>query len=200
MDGTTRPGAPLEFASDNTGPVHPEVLAALAAANDGYAGGYGADRWTEGVVDRIRAILDAPEAVVHLVATGTAANSLALATLTKPWQTVFCSEMAHIHEDECNAPEFYTGGAKLTPLPAPDAKITPEALRAAMLREETRGVHGAAAGAGLDHPGDREGHGLHGGRGDGRGLRRPRVRPEGPHGRRPLRQRAGRDRTPRPPT
>jgi hypothetical protein len=137
---------PMEFASDNTGPAHPEVLRALAEANEGAAPGYGADRWTQGVVERIRALFEAPEAAVHLVATGTAANSLALATLGQPWQTVFCTEMAHIHEDECNAPEFFTGGAKLTPLPAPDAKLAPETLRAAMLREETRGVHGPQRG------------------------------------------------------
>ncbi len=137
---------PMEFASDNTGPAHAEVLRALAAANEGAAAGYGADRWTQGVVERIRTIFEAPEAAVHLVATGTAANSLALATLGQPWQTVFCTEMAHIHEDECNAPEFFTGGAKLTPLPAPDAKLRPETLRAAMLREETRGVHGPQRG------------------------------------------------------
>lgn len=140
------PEAPLEFASDNTGPVHAEVLAALAEVNEGYASGYGADRWTAEVVERIRALFEAPEAAVQLVATGTAANALALATLAKPWQAVFCTQMAHVQEDECNAPEFFTGGAKLIPLSAPDAKVTPEALRAAMLREETRGVHGVQRG------------------------------------------------------
>lgn len=137
---------PLEFASDNTGPAHPEVLAALAEANEGFAPSYGADRWTAEVVERVRALFEAPEAAVHLVASGTAANALALATLGEPWQTVFATQMAHIHEDECNAPEFFSGGAKLTPIPAPDAKLTPESLRAAMLREETRGVHGPQRG------------------------------------------------------
>jgi threonine aldolase len=138
--------APMEFASDNTGPAHPEVLRALAAANEGAAPGYGADRWSREVVERVRATFEAPEAAVHLGATGTAANSLALATLGRPWQTAFCTEMAHVHEDECNAPEFFSGGMKLTPVPAPSAKLTPEALRAAMLREETRGVHGPQRG------------------------------------------------------
>ncbi len=67
---------------------------------------------------------------------------LSLATLTQPWQTVFCSPQAHINEDECNGPEFYMGGAKLTLVDAPDAKMTPDALRARIEGEETRGVHG----------------------------------------------------------
>ena len=58
----------------------------------------------------IRDVFEAPEAAVFLVATGTAANALALATLAKPWDTIFCTSVAHINEDECNAPEFFTGG------------------------------------------------------------------------------------------
>ena len=136
----------MNFSSDNAGPVHPSVLQALASANEGHAPAYGADGWTTAARDRLREVFQAPEAVIHLVATGTAANSLALATLAKPWDTVFCSEMAHVHEDECNAPEFFTGGAKLTPIPAPLARITPKALREAVQREETRGVHGPQRG------------------------------------------------------
>jgi threonine aldolase len=134
----------MNFASDNAGPVHPRVMAALAAANQGHAPAYGADRWTEGAVAAIRAAFEAPEASVHLVATGTAANALALATLARPWQAIFCADVAHIHEDECNAPEAFTGGAKLVPVPG--ATLAPAALRAAILREETRGVHGPQRG------------------------------------------------------
>lgn len=134
------------FASDNAGPAHPAVLAALARANDGYARAYGADAIMDRVRARIREVFEAPEAAVYLVATGTAANSLILATLAKPWQTVFCSPVAHIHEDECNAPEFFSGGAKLTLVPATDAKITPDALRARIAAEQTRGVHGPQRG------------------------------------------------------
>lgn len=133
------------FASDNSGPVHPEVLEALTEANMGYAMGYGADAQMEAVRQRLRDIFEAPEAAIYLVATGTAANSLALATLCEPFQTVFCSPVAHIHEDECNAPEFYTGGAKLTLVPGGD-KMTPEALRQSIAGEETRGVHGPQRG------------------------------------------------------
>ncbi|WP_170365430.1 threonine aldolase family protein [Ruegeria arenilitoris] len=134
----------MHFASDNSGPVHPEVLTALAEANQGYQMAYGPDDLMNEVRDRIRGIFEAPGAAVYLVATGTAANSLALATLSQPWETVFCSPVAHIHEDECNAPEFYTG-AKLTLVPGGD-KMQPDALRRTIAAEETRGVHGPQRG------------------------------------------------------
>ncbi|TDK41294.1 threonine aldolase family protein [Antarcticimicrobium luteum] len=133
------------FASDNTGPVHPRVMEALAEANSGYAMGYGADALMDRVRDRIREVFEAPDAAVYLVATGTAANSLALATLANPWDTIFCTPVAHIQEDECNAPEFYSGGAKLT-LVGADDKMTSRTLRAAIEGEETRGVHGPQRG------------------------------------------------------
>lgn len=133
------------FASDNSGPAHPEVMAALAEANEGYAMAYGADALMDEVREKIREVFEAPEAAVYLVATGTAANSLALATLCQPFQTVFCSPVAHIHEDECNAPEFYTAGAKLTLVPGED-KMTADALRSTIAAEETRGVHGPQRG------------------------------------------------------
>ena len=135
----------MYFASDNSGPVLPEVMAALTRANEGYAMPYGADADMEEVRTRLREVFEAPEAAVYLVATGTAANALALATLAQPYQTVFCSAVAHIHEDECNAPEFYTGGAKLTLVPT-DNKMTPQALAASIAGEGTRGVHGPKRG------------------------------------------------------
>ncbi|SMY05950.1 threonine aldolase family protein [Flavimaricola marinus] len=134
------------FASDNAGPAHPKVLEALTIANTGYASGYGADAIMDEVRDGIRTVFEAPRAEAFLVTTGTAANSLILATMSKPWQTVFCSDVAHIHEDECNAPEFFSGGSKLTLVPSPSAKLTPDALRSAILGEENRGVHGPQRG------------------------------------------------------
>ncbi|NKX70812.1 low specificity L-threonine aldolase [Rhodobacteraceae bacterium R_SAG1] len=135
----------MHFASDNSGPASPEILAALGAANSGYAMGYGADDEMAQVTALIRDIFEAPEAAVYLVATGTAANVLALSTLTQPWQTIFCTGPAHINMDECNAPEFYAGGAKLT-LVTKEDKMTPASLRAAIEGEETRGVHGPQRG------------------------------------------------------
>ncbi len=134
------------FASDNSGPAHPKVMEALARANDGYANSYGADALMDEVRARIRDIFEAPDAAVYLVATGTAANAITLATLSQPWDTIFCTPQAHIHQDECNAPEFYTGGAKLTLVPADHAKMTPAALRTAIEGEESRGVHGPQRG------------------------------------------------------
>ena len=133
------------FASDNGGPVHPAILAALAAANTGNASGYGSDALTQSAQDMVRDIFEAPDAMVHFVATGTAANALALACFCPPWETVFCSPVAHIHEDECNAPEFFAGGNKLTIVPGHD-KMTPDALHATIAAEESRGVHGPARG------------------------------------------------------
>ena len=133
------------FASDNSGPVPQQVLDALASANTGYQSSYGADTIMDEVRDQIRDIFEAPEAAVYLVATGTAANALALATMCEPFDTVFCSPVAHIHEDECNAPEFYTGGAKLTLVGEGD-KIGLDALRRSIEGEGTRGVHGPQRG------------------------------------------------------
>ena len=133
------------FASDNSGPVHPQIMAALGDANSGFQMAYGADTLMGEVRQSLRDLFEAPGAAVYLVATGTAANALALATLANPWETVFCSPVAHIHEDECNAPEFYTGGAKLTLVGQAD-RMTPDALQAAIAAEETRGVHGPQRG------------------------------------------------------
>lgn len=133
------------LASDNTGPAHPQVMEHVLAANAGYAMPYGADEVMEHVRTMIRDIFEAPEAAVYLVSTGTTANALALACYCQPWQTTFCSPVAHIHEDECNAPEFYSGGAKLTLVPGSD-KMTPEALRSSILAEQSRGVHGPQRG------------------------------------------------------
>lgn len=133
------------FASDNAGPAHPKVMEALVAANNGYAMGYGADPIMDTVRAQVREVFEAPEAAVYLIINGTAANSVLLASMTRPWQTLFCTECAHIHEDECNAPEFYTQ-AKLTLVPTTNGKMTPDALRSKILGEENRGVHGPQRG------------------------------------------------------
>ncbi|MCK0149931.1 beta-eliminating lyase-related protein [Marivita sp. S6314] len=136
----------MYFASDNRGPVPQEILDALTAANTGYTGGYGSEDLMTTVRQQVRDVFEAPDAEVFLVTTGTAANALALATLVDPYDTVFCSKLAHVHMDECNAPEFFTGGAKLT-LVGDGDKLTPEALKHAIEEEENRGVHGPQRGA-----------------------------------------------------
>jgi len=133
------------FASDNAGPAHPKVMDALIAANQGYASGYGADPIMDEVRAQVRDVFEAPDAAVYLIINGTAANAVLLGTMSQPWQTIFCSDRAHIHEDECNAPEFYTG-AKLTLVPTTDGKMSAADLRTKILAEENRGVHGPQRG------------------------------------------------------
>lgn len=129
------------FASDNTSGVPAQILDGLARANNDFVAGYGNDAVSLAVRDRIRSVFDAPDAQVFLVATGSAANALAIASYCPPWGAVFCHELAHINVDECGAPEFYTNGAKLVPLSGAQAKITPRTLEHAVLRAGKGGVH-----------------------------------------------------------
>lgn len=135
----------MRFQSDNTSGAAPEVMAALLAANDGYDRSYGADAAMARVTERVREVFEAPEAAVHLVATGTAANALAIAAHCPPWGAVFCHAHAHIAEDECNAPEFYSG-AKLVLVPGEAGRITPATLGHALATTGESGVHGVQRG------------------------------------------------------
>lgn len=105
----------MHFYSDNTATAAPEVLAAITAANQGPARAYGHDQWSERL-DEAFSRYFAREVRAFPVATGTAANSLALATLVPPYGEVLCSDQSHIVHDECGAVELQTGGARLTPL------------------------------------------------------------------------------------
>ena len=135
------------FTSDNASGAAPEIMAAVARANDGYARSYGADALMDKVRDQLRDLFEAPEAAVFLVTTGTVANALSLALLTPPWGAVFCHTHAHIAEDECGAPEFYTSGAKLVLVGGAQGRMEPEALETAILRAKGAGVHGVQPGA-----------------------------------------------------
>ncbi len=137
----------MNFASDNTAPIPPQIMASLVRANEGYAMGYGNDPLTARVQGRIREVFEAPDAAVHLVATGTAANSLALALVCPPWGAVFCEAQAHVQLDECGAPEFFTGGAKLVGVPGDHGRMSPQGLAEALLRTGASGVHGVQRGA-----------------------------------------------------
>lgn len=136
----------MNFASDNISGTHPNILSALAAANDGAMPSYGADPLTEAAQARLRAIFEAPRARVYLVATGTAANALSCAVLTQPWGTIFCHRNAHIEEDECGAPEFYTNGSKLTLVDGAHAKMDPEALARTINHTGRGGIHNVQRG------------------------------------------------------
>lgn len=135
------PSTPLNLASDNVTAPAPEVFEALRQACDGPAMPYGNDPWTERFRALVRETFETDDVEAFPVATGSAANSLALATLAPPWGVIYCHRKAHIEEDECGAPEFYTGGAKLTVLDGGDGRIAPEALETAL----------AGAGAGVVH-------------------------------------------------
>jgi len=135
------------FASDNGAATHPKIMEAIERANAGYRSAYGADAEMDQVRASIREVFEAPDAAVYLVATGTAANALSLACITQPWQTVFCHRVAHIEEDECGAPEFFTGGAKLTLVEGEHAKMTSDALSDAITFTGHAGVHNVQRGA-----------------------------------------------------
>jgi len=122
---------PRRFLSDNTATVCPEILAALTAANEGLAVAYGDDPWTQ----RLDAVLGdffGTEVRAFAVATGTAANSLSLATLSPPYGAIFAHEEAHVVRDECGAPEFFSGGARLILVRGEHGRISSEALTEAL--------------------------------------------------------------------
>lgn len=118
----------MRFFSDNAAPVHPAVLTAMAEA-DVLDTAYDGDRWS-GMLDQRLSALFETEVETLWVPTGTAANCLALAALCPPHGAVLCHHDAHIQNDECGAPEFYTHGAKLLLAGGEGAKLTPETLRA----------------------------------------------------------------------
>jgi threonine aldolase len=126
----------MDFGSDNAYGVLPQVMEALARANQGTARAYGGDALTQGLTPLFSALFGRAVAV-HPVVTGTAANALALATVTPPHGAVFCHARSHIMESECGAPEFYAHGAKLIGIEGPEegpmaGKLTAEAIGAAI--------------------------------------------------------------------
>ncbi|KAA8427777.1 aminotransferase class V-fold PLP-dependent enzyme, partial [Acetobacter sp. DmW_125123] len=129
---TTTP--PQQFGSDNYAGLCPQALEAISRAAKGSTPAYGDDAWTRLAAKAVADVLEAPEAAVFFVLTGTAANALALATLCPPYCSIIASEVAHAETSERGAPEFFTGGAKLITPPTPDGKLTPEAIKLAARR------------------------------------------------------------------
>jgi threonine aldolase len=120
----------MNFASDNAAGIAPAILQALGRANAGFALSYGNDDLSRAVERRLSELFER-EVAVYLVATGTAANALAIAHVSPPWGAVLCHEEAHIACDEAGAPEFFGGGLKLVPLRGEHGKIAPATLTAA---------------------------------------------------------------------
>ncbi len=129
------------FTSDNVTPACAPIMAAVAAANAEPLPSYGGDPYTAKLQTLVGEIFET-DVAVFAVATGTAANALALAQLCPPFGCVYCHELAHIATDECGAPEFYTG-AKLHGLPSRDGKIPIPLLEAAIAHARDMGVHHA---------------------------------------------------------
>ncbi len=115
------------FASDNNAGVHPEILKEVSAANIGHQTGYGADIYTEQAKELFREHLG-PAAEVYFVFTGTAANVLGLTGITRSWNSVITANTAHLEQDECGAPEKFTGCKVLT-VDTPNGKIYPGMLK-----------------------------------------------------------------------
>ena len=114
------------FASDNNAGIHPEVLQAISAANQGHVVGYGDDPYTHSAVGRFKQHFG-PDIDVFIVFNGTAANCLSLMALTDSYHAVICTAAAHIYTDECGAPEKFAG-CKLIPMAAPHGKLTLESV------------------------------------------------------------------------
>ncbi|UFS70133.1 low specificity L-threonine aldolase [Geomonas sp. RF6] len=114
----------FQFASDNYAGVCPEAWEAMAEANRGYASSYGEDPWTARASERLREIFET-DCEVFFVFNGTAANSLALASLCQSYHSIICHEMAHIETDECGAAEFFSNGTKVLLVRGDNGKVDP---------------------------------------------------------------------------
>ena len=133
-------GTLVNFASDNSAPVAPKILAALQKANAGPMPSYGNDPLTKGVEEKLKEIFEC-DLRAFPVATGTAANVLGLSVMTPPYGAIYCHRLAHIENDECGAPEFYTHGAKLVKFDGDGGKLQAAELDAALKSSGAGNVH-----------------------------------------------------------
>jgi threonine aldolase len=124
-----------QFGSDNYAGICPEALSAMQDANAGHAPAYGNDRWTEEATDLIREVFE-KRCEVFFVFNGTAANSLALASLCQSYHSILCHELAHVETDECGAPEFFSNGTKVLTMPGAQGKILPKEIERMVSRRQ----------------------------------------------------------------
>ncbi len=131
----------MNFASDNVYGVHPKIMDAIVAANSGTDVSYLHDEGAKEFERHLSTIFE-KDVKVFMVMNGTGANSLALSALVPSYGGIICHASAHINTDECNAPELFTGGAKLITLEGEGAKLTPTAI-SSRLKTFVHGEHGA---------------------------------------------------------
>lgn len=130
----------MNFTSDNEAPAHPAMIEAITRANEGFATAYSNDTYSK-ELDRRFSELFGTDCHVLPIATGTAANCVAIAELSPPWGAVLCHQLAHIQNDENGAPEFFSGGAKLLPLAGDNGKLDAETVAATIDSAGAHGVH-----------------------------------------------------------
>ncbi len=123
----------IQFASDNTAGICPEAWDALAQVNAEFVASYGEDKWTQQAADAIREVFET-DCEVFFCFNGTAANSMSLAHLCRPYHGVIAAETAHVEHDECGGPEFFSHGSKLLLGHAPQGKLSPDAVQAIVER------------------------------------------------------------------
>jgi len=116
-----------QFASDNYSGICPQAWAAMENANHGHATAYGDDPWTARAADAFRDLFET-NLELFFVFNGTAANSLALASLCQSYHGVICGDQAHVETDECGAPEFFSNGSKLLVARCVDGKLSPASI------------------------------------------------------------------------
>ncbi|MBD9354943.1 threonine aldolase family protein [Methylomonas albis] len=130
----------MNFASDNWAGAHPAISERLLTASAGFSAPYGASALDRKIEQQFNELFER-EVAVYFVSTGTAANSLALAAVNRPGGVSFCHREAHMLEDECGAPEFFTHGARLAPVDGDNGKIDPDNLQAEIMRFPPNFVH-----------------------------------------------------------
>ena len=116
------------FSSDNVTPACPEIIEAINQANYGDVDSYGFDKWSKNLNNKFSELFE-KEVKIFTAVTGTAANSLALSAITPSYGNIYCHKLSHINVDECGAPEFFTGGAKLITIDGQNGKLNTDELK-----------------------------------------------------------------------
>jgi threonine aldolase len=137
----TDPTLELDFGSENTSPVHPAFLRAVVEANEGFATNFEAEAWTRGALADLREMFEHDRLQAFTVATGTAANAIALGAMVPPYGSILCHWDAHIETDECGAPEMFTFGARQIPLEGEHGRLAPTAVERHLSRARFGDIH-----------------------------------------------------------